>query len=136
MAAVADTSYVLAVAIESQIGHQACLEVHKRQGIIYLPQTTLAEVAYLLTREAGNRMAARFVLNLPRTKYRVEALTAEDLQRAGELLEEYADSRVDFVDTTVVAVAERREITQILTLDQRDFHIVRPRHCPHFTLLP
>jgi predicted nucleic acid-binding protein len=136
MPAVADTSYVLAIAIDTEAGHQACLAAHKQQDIIYLPQTTLAEVAYLITREAGNKAAARFMLNLPRTKYRIEALTAEDLRRTGELLQQYADSRVDFVDATIAAVAERKSITQILTLDQRDFHIIRPRHCAHFTLLP
>lgn len=136
MDAVADTSYVLAIAIATQIGHEACLAVHRQQNIIYLPQTTLAEVAYLITREAGNRATANFILGLPKTKYRVESLTSNDLERTAKLLQEYADSRVDFVDATVAAVAERHKITQILTLDRRDFHIIRPRHCSHFTLLP
>lgn len=34
------------------------------------------------------------------------------------------------------AVAERLKITHILTLDRRDFHIVRPAHSPHFEILP
>jgi uncharacterized protein len=136
MPAVADTSYVLAIAIQTQMGHQACRAVHQRQDIIFLPQTTLAEVAYLLTREVGNKKAARFILDLPKTKYRIEALTAQDLERSGQLLEQYADSRVDFVDATIAAVAERKNIRTLLTLDQRDFHIIRPRHCDYFTLLP
>lgn len=43
---------------------------------------------------------------------------------------------VDFVDITLAAVAERLGIRQILTLDQRDFRILRPRHCEHFELAP
>jgi uncharacterized protein len=136
MTAVADTSYVLAVAIETQMGHQACRAVHQQQDIILLPQTTLAEVVYLLTREVGNKIAARFILDLPKTKYRIQPLTAEDLERSGQLLDQYADSRVDFVDATIAAVAEGRGIRTLLTLDQRDFHIIRPRHCAYFTLLP
>jgi len=136
MFAVADTSYVLAIAISTDQAHEACRAVHRQHTIIYLPQTTLTEVAYLLTRERGNRVTADFLLNLPKTKYRLEGLTPEDIRRTGELLQIYADSRVDFVDATVVAVAERLNITHILTLDQRDFHIVRPKHTPYFEILP
>jgi hypothetical protein len=28
------------------------------------------------------------------------------------------------------------EITHILTLDRRDFQIARPKHTPHFEILP
>jgi hypothetical protein len=40
------------------------------------------------------------------------------------------------VDASITAVAERLDITRILTLDQRDFRIIRPRHCDYFELLP
>jgi predicted nucleic acid-binding protein len=136
VATIADTGFVVAVALVTEEAHQACVAVYKRQGIIYLPQTTLAEVMYLLTREAGNIVAAHFILTLSATKYRVEPLITEDIQRSGEILQEYADSRVDFVDATIIAVAERRNITEILTLDNRDFRMVRPKHCQYFTILP
>jgi predicted nucleic acid-binding protein len=48
----------------------------------------------------------------------------------------YADSRVDFVDASIIAVAERLNIPRILTLDQRDFALVRPLHTERFDLLP
>src|SRR3954447_24252798 len=128
MVAVADTSYVLAVAIETDAGHDACLDVHHKQGIVYLPQTTLAEIAYFLTRDFGNEVAARFLIELPRTKYRLIALEPEDVLRTANILQQYADTRVDFVDATIAAVAERLRISRILTLDQRDFHIIRPKH--------
>lgn len=136
VATIADTGFVVAVALITEEAHEACVAVYKRQGIIYLPQTTLAEVMYLLTREAGNTVAAQFILTLSATKYRIEALIAEDIQRSGEIVRQYADSRVDFVDATIIAVAERRNITEILALDNRDFRMVRPKHCPYFTILP
>ena len=46
------------------------------------------------------------------------------------------DSRIDFVDACVMAVAERFGSTKILTLDQRDFRLFRPRHCNSFEILP
>jgi predicted nucleic acid-binding protein len=36
----------------------------------------------------------------------------------------------------VIAVAERLNIVRVLTLDRRDFDMVRPSHIPHFELLP
>jgi predicted nucleic acid-binding protein len=117
MAAVADTSYVLALAIASQKGHDSCKAVHRNQTIIYLPQTTLAEVAYMLTREIGNKQTAQFLLDLPQTKYRIEPLTPADVHRSAEIISEYSDSRVDFVDASIIAVAERKQINTILTLD-------------------
>jgi uncharacterized protein len=136
MPAVADTSFVYAVAVRTEVDHLACLEVHRQQDVIYLPQSTLTEVGYFLTREGGNRAEAQFLLDLPKSKYRIEALLPEDFNRTAEILLKYADSRVDFVDATIAAVAERKQISRILTLDQRDFQILRPRHVDHFELLP
>ena len=63
-------------------------------------------------------------------------LTAADLDRAAELVERYADFPLGTTDATIVAVAERLEITTIATLDVRHFSAVRPRHVDAFTLLP
>ncbi len=41
---------------------------------------------------------------------------AIDLERVAEILEKYADSRIDFVDASVMAVAERYGSKTILTL--------------------
>jgi predicted nucleic acid-binding protein len=53
-----------------------------------------------------------------------------------ELVHVYRDARLDSTDASVIALAERHRITQVATLDHRDFSIVRPRHCAAFTLLP
>ena len=81
-------------------------------------------------------MTAQFLRLLPHRKYKLYALDENDLDRTAQILERYADSRVDFVDATVAAVADNRQITTILTLDRRDFQIVRPKHAPHFEILP
>jgi uncharacterized protein len=136
MPVIADTGYVVAVALENDVNHQACSAVHQRQRLIFLPQSTLAEVAYLLTKNIGNEGTAKFLSLLPESKYRVVALTHEDIARTAEILRQYGDSRVDFVDATIAAVAERLKISLILTLDQRDFHIIRPKHIDYFEILP
>jgi predicted nucleic acid-binding protein len=67
-------------------------------------------------------------------------ITGEELRRIAELLHQYAalhgGQGLSLADAAVVAVAEHRGISEIATLDVTDFTIVRPRHIPHFTLLP
>jgi predicted nucleic acid-binding protein len=136
MTVIADTGFVVAVAITSDDDHESCVQVYKQHRDIYLPQSTLTEIGHLLVKAGGNRAMGYFLTNVPRMKYKLVSLEDADVKRAGELLIKYADSRVDFVDASIVAVAERLDITRILTLDQRDFRIIRPRHCEYFELLP
>lgn len=136
MNVIADSSFVIAVTVATDANHQRCLAVWRQQNIIYLPQSTLAEVMYLITKAVENRAAARFLIGLPKSKYRLVSLEDTDLARTANILIKYADSRVDFVDASIIAVAERLNIPRILTLDQRDFALVRPLHTERFDLLP
>jgi predicted nucleic acid-binding protein len=45
-------------------------------------------------------------------------------------------AKLDFVDALIVAIAERLNISRLLTLDRRDFQFIRPKHCTSFELLP
>jgi predicted nucleic acid-binding protein len=134
--AVVDTGFVVAVAITTDAAHQSCLNLLRQHKTLYVPQSTLAESLYLITKAGGNTVAARFLRNLPTSRYTVVALEDGDFLRTAAILEQYADSRIDFVDASVVAVAERLGITRVLTLDRRDFDMVRPLHTAHFELLP
>lgn len=78
----------------------------------------------------------RFVSSLTTKAVQVESLTARDLVRVHEVLEQYGDSQLDFTDAAIVTIAERLIITCIYTLDRRDFSIIRPTHCDYFELLP
>jgi len=64
------------------------------------------------------------------------AVTEEDILKAADILEQYQSSRIDFVDASVMTIAERLKLTTVLTLDRRDFSLYRPQHCVAFTLLP
>lgn len=66
----------------------------------------------------------------------LESIERADLERINELLEQYADSHLDFVDAALVTIAERHAVTRVLTLDRRDFGMIRPKHCDHFDLIP
>ncbi len=60
----------------------------------------------------------------------------QDLERAAEILEKYADSKIDYVDAVIMAIAERLNIKRILTVDRRDFSLFRPKHCDFFEIIP
>ena len=73
---------------------------------------------------------------LSTTSLQFETLTQADVSRIHELLTTYADLELDFVDASVVSIAERLDIQQMMTVDQRDFRVIRPRHCEYFEILP
>lgn len=134
---VADTGFVVALLNRTDAKHQAVVDEYARQPYpILLPQTVLAEVAYLVGQVAGIAAVATFLRELPTSKFQLVALIARDVQRIAGILQQYIDSRVDFVDASVMAIAERYGMTTVLTLDHRDFRLFRPRHCPYLDLLP
>jgi predicted nucleic acid-binding protein len=136
MNAVADTSFIVAVAVQTDRQHQQCVSTLRQFERVLLPQSTIVEISFLLTRSGGNRAAAHFFGTLGETKYVPVALIEEDFRRPSNLLTQYADARIDFGDATIAAVAERLSIKRILTLNQRDFSILHPTHVAQFELLP
>ncbi len=101
-----------------------------------IPQVVLTEVVYLLKRDYGGRSAARFLGEFARTQPDLQDITIVDLKRAAEIMEQYANADFDFVDCCIMALAERLDITEICTLDQRDFSIFRPTHADYLEILP
>ena len=106
------------------------------RGEIYFPVPAITETSYLLSRDIGVELAADFIASLPYTDLLLVNPLPHDYQRAADLMRQYADAKLDFVDAIIVALAERLNITCILTLDQRDFRLIRPRHCAAFEILP
>ena len=136
MTVIADTGFVVSVVNTEDRYHRACQTLYAKQNKIYLVQPALTEVAYLLRHDIESNYVTSFLERLQRSLYELVALTPEDIRRTAEILRKYNDSRIDFVDAGIVAVAERLEITRILTLDHRDFGLIRPNHTPYFELLP
>ena len=48
----------------------------------------------------------------------------EDMNRIIQLTEKYQDRSIDFADATLLAVAERKELDSIISIDN-DFHVYR-----------
>lgn len=84
----------------------------------------------------GHRKLVSFLRSVVAGEFVLVPTEIEDLERAAEILEKYADSRVDFVDCVIVAIAERLNIRRVLTVNRRHFNLFRPRHCEGFEILP
>ncbi len=81
-------------------------------------------------------MEGAFLRSLVSGRLNVEHVSDADLERAAQLVEQYADLGLGAVDASVIAVAERLGATKIATLDHRHFRVVRPDHTAAFILLP
>jgi len=103
---------------------------------LIVPVTVLPEVDYFISRRVGAASAVALLQDIVDGELRLEQLLPTDLPRCIELMRQYADSNIGFVDASIVAIAERLGVRRILTLDRRHFGIIRPRHCDAFTLLP
>ena len=103
---------------------------------IIIPIPAITEVTYLLQRDLGIAAVATFLESLPETDLILEVPISEDYKRAAGILRKYNDANIDFVDACIVAIAERLNITKILTVDRRHFTIFKPQHCVAFEILP
>jgi hypothetical protein len=124
-----DTGPLVAAANRNDTHHRASAKALAASPPPRLvPGMVIAEVAYLLARDAGASIEAGFLA--------IVSPTADDLTRVAELVEQYADLPLGATDACIVALAERLNITELVTLDQRHFNVVRPRHIQALTLIP
>lgn len=137
MTVVLDTSFLFALTDLTDLNHDRVLAVVQSiNEPLLLPSFVLPEVCYLIASRLGHQAMRKFIANLVVSGVQIESMMATDLERVGQILEQYADSQLDFVDAVIVAIAERLRITRVLTLVRRDFSIMRPIHCDYFEILP
>lgn len=137
---VCDTGPLVAAALANDDHHHECVELftglHLARRPLLVPATVVAEVGYLLGREAGAKIESLFLDSIAAGDFVLVDLTAADCARMAELVRRYGDLPLGTTDASVVAVAERLDVTEVATLDRRHFTVVRPRHTTALTLLP
>ena len=137
MPTIVDTGFLFALADVRDVHHDRALEVAGTlSDTILVPVTVLPEICYLLDSRLGHDVMRQFLIRLQTGPMLIEPISKTDLPRMSEILDQYADARIDFVDATIVALAERLGVTRILTTDQRHFRLFRPKHCTAFEILP
>jgi uncharacterized protein len=103
---------------------------------LLVPALVVTEVAYLLGDRIGPHAEVAFARSLERGELLVEPVLDFDWPRIAELTDQYQDLPLGIVDASVIALAERRQLDAIATLDHRHFATVKPRHIDAFTLVP
>jgi predicted nucleic acid-binding protein len=134
--ALADASALYAIADEDAPTHEACLAAAESGIALSTPILVVAETAYLLATRLGAEAELRFVGSLASGDLPLEPVAPSDWLRIAELAGRYRDLRLDTVDASIIAAAERLGIRTIFTLDRRHFTVIRPRHVAAFELLP
>jgi predicted nucleic acid-binding protein len=131
-------SGILAAAYDyADVNSSRALEFFDEYGpVCLIPEVILTEVAFLLRRSGGVPAVATWTKEVATLQPLFQPLAGADLVRAGEIMTQYRDARLDFVDCCIMALSERLEITQIATVDHRDFSIFKPKHCDYLELLP
>ena len=127
MSVVADTGAIYALFDKSDQDHSRVRSAldHIR-GSILVPMAILGELDYLLREWLGVDAELAFLASVEQGTFRLEPMTTADVGRCRQLIEQYRPLDLGLADAAVVATAERFHIDTILTLDERDFRIVRP----------
>lgn len=137
MTALLDTGFLYALLNERERQHASVAHAFAQApGPWLLPTPAVTEVAYLLMKFVGPLSLAAFLEALPTTSVQLLEPHDSDYRRAAQLVRQYQDAPLDLVDSLLIAIAERLNITTMLTLDRRHFHLVRPSHCAAFEILP
>jgi uncharacterized protein len=137
---VCDTGPLVAAALSNDAHHAECVrlfnDLHAAGRDLLIPATVIAEVGYLLNREAGPRVESLFLRSIAGGGFQPVDLTETDYFRMAQLVAKYGDLPLGTTDASVVALSERLKLAEVVTLDHRHFSVVRPDHVSTFTLLP
>jgi uncharacterized protein len=134
---VVDAGPLYAAAARRDRNHQRSVELLRSAARpLLVPALVVTEVAYLLGDRIGPHAELAFARSLQQGELLVEPVLDSDWSRIAELTHQYQDLPLGIVDASVIALAERREIDTIATLDHRHFATVTPRHVDAFTLVP
>ena len=127
---IADTGPLVALFHARDKHHEAAKAVlESNPAALVSTWPVITEACHFLA-QAGRRALLTFVR---RGALRLEALSVEDVPQLDELLARY--ERMDFADATLVLIAEKTGITEIFTIDRRDFEVYRTRSGRRLRLL-
>lgn len=134
-----DTSGILAWLDGRQRHHSAIVKAmahHTRQSPYLLSPFVLAELDYLLATRIGREAQVAFLGEVQRGAYQLVELDAAAIASALGVMETYQDLDIGLADASLVVLAERYSVDELLTLDERHFRVLRASHGKPFRLIP
>jgi predicted nucleic acid-binding protein len=131
-----DTSGLLAALDASQQGHAGAAEsLTAASAPLLLSPFVLAELDYLLSTRVGHAARTSLLGEVERGAYAMTPMSGADVGQARKVVERYADLRISLADASIVVLAERHDVREVLTLDQRHFRVLTAGGKP-FRVLP
>ncbi|HME64995.1 MAG TPA: PIN domain-containing protein [Streptosporangiaceae bacterium] len=100
--------------------------LHAARHELLVPATVIAEVGYFLAREAGAPRGVVVPTVLADDDFAPVDLTSADYAQIADLVNTYESLPLGTTDASVVAIAKRLGLTDVATLDRRQFTVVRP----------
>ena len=123
---IADTGAIYALADRSDRWHERVKRfVEVESPTLILPVTTLPEICYLINKYLGQESEELFLKAVTEGELILEEIKLSDVRTALSYMKTYRDLNLGFVDASLLAVAHRMGIYDILTTDRRDFSSVR-----------
>src|SRR5688572_24816220 len=137
-----DTGNLLALFHERDRHHEEAVSTNQAlRGHRIVPQPVLTELFWMLNSDhihldARTKYTRSVeIIAQVQARFSIEQLTSDDRNRMVEIMRQYADSRFDYADAAIMAIAERLNINMICTVDRRHFSLFVPLHVRSFTLL-
>ena len=132
-----DTSGLLAALDASQRRHaQALAALRAADPPWVLSPFVLAEFDYLLATRVSAAAERALLAEVGRGVYRLEPFDAEDVVAAERVIARYADLAPGLADASIVVIAARYGVGDVLTLDERHFRAMRAGGGRPFRILP
>jgi predicted nucleic acid-binding protein len=132
-----DTSGLLAAIDASQIRHREAADALRSAAPPWvLSPFVLAELDYLLATRAGVAAERALLAEVGRGVYRLEAFDTDDVRDAERVIGRYASLGIGLADASLVVLASRYGIRDVLTLDERHFRVLRATGGRSFRILP
>jgi predicted nucleic acid-binding protein len=134
---IVDTSGLLAALDASELHHTAARGALQAAGEPrLLSPFVLAELEYLLEARVSSGAARALLQEVSRGAYQLEPFTADDIAAAVAVLERYPILELGLADASLVVIAERHQVSNVLTLDERRFRALRGPDGRRFRVLP
>ena len=132
-----DSSGLLAALDASQREHAAAVAALRAADPPWaLSPFVLAELDYLLATRVGQDAERALLGEIGRGVYRLESFDAAEVASAERLIAKYAKLEIGLADASIVVLAERYRVRDLLTLDERHFRAIRGPGGRPFRLLP
>lgn len=134
---IVDTSGLLAAIDASQRGHDAARRALEATPAPWLLSPfVLAELDYLLATRVGQAAERALLSEIGRGVYRLESFEQPDIAAAERLIGRYASLEIGLADASLVVLANRYGVRDLLTLDERHFRSLRGPNGRPFRILP